>query len=273
MAPPAPVKHVTSRANPLFRDWLKLAKSGRERREQGLTLIDGVHLLEAYLRRGRTPRDVAVAEGTLGRREIAALLKRLAASPVILSDSLFDELTELASPTGILAVIEIPRARNEDESGCALLLEDIQDPGNLGSILRTAAAAGVKDAWLSNGCADPWSPRVLRGAMGAHFALSIHERKDLVSTALRRSGRVVALCAHAPRSLYELDLTGTIAFALGNEGTGLTSGLREVASEHAAIPMQGDVESLSVGAAAAVCLFERARQMAIRSGAQTALAR
>jgi TrmH family RNA methyltransferase len=260
-----PVKPLTSRANPLFRGWRELARSGRKRREQGLTLIDGIHLVESYLRHGGSPREVLVAEGKVEEREIAGLLRILPSSPVMLADRLFEELTELSTPTGILAVIEIPRARDDCQGSCALLLEDVQDPGNVGSILRTAAAAGAQDAWLSKGCADPWSPKVLRGAMGAHFALRIHERNDLVNTALRRSGLVVALLADAPRPLYELDLTGSVAFALGNEGTGLSPALREVASEHAAIPMHGGVESLGVGAAAAVCLFERARQVAFRS--------
>ena len=228
-------------------------------------MIDGIHLIESYLRHGGSPREVMVAEGKVQEREIAGLLRILPSSPVILADRLFEELSELSTPTGILAVIEIPRARDECQGACALLLEDVQDPGNVGSILRTAAAAGAEDAWLSKGCADPWSPKVLRGAMGAHFGLRIHERNDLVNTALRRPGLVVALLADAPRSLYELDLTGTVAFALGNEGSGLSSAVREVASEHAAIPMHGDVESLGVGAAAAVCLFERARQVALRS--------
>jgi TrmH family RNA methyltransferase len=259
------VKRVTSRANPLFRGWRRLATSRGERREQGLTLIDGVHLLEAYLQRGRTPREVIVSEDAPDQRAIARLLARLPVSPVIVSDRLFKDLTELTTPTGILAVIEIPTPRVETHAECALLLEDIQDPGNLGSILRTAAAAAVGAAWLSKGCADAWSPRVLRGGMGAHFSLPIHERKDLVNTALRRTGRTVALSADAPCSLYELDLTGTIAFAFGNEATGLSPALREVASDHAAIPMGGDVESLNVGAAAAVCLFERNRQRSLHS--------
>jgi len=255
------VKRITSHANPLFRDWFKLATSARDRRKQGLTLIDGVRLLDTYLRHHRTPQDVLVAESAAGRREISALLRRLQVSPVILADRLFDELTELSTPSGILAVIEIPRTRDQGAGGCWLLLEDIQDPGNLGSILRTAVAAGVSDAWLSKGCADAWSPRVLRGAMGAHFALCIHERSNLVNVALRRSGSVIALEVDGPSSLYHLDLRGAIAFALGNEGSGLSSALREVATEHAAIPMQGDAESLNVAAAAAVCLFERFRQL------------
>ena len=141
------------------------------------------------------------------------------------------------------------------------MLEDIQDPGNLGSILRSAAAAGVRHAMLSKRCAQAWSPRVLRAAMGAHFVLNIYEFVDLPDAARAFQGTVVATCTRAPRSVYDVDLTSGIALLFGNEGAGLSCELLAAAHEVVAIPMPGRVESLNVAATVAVCLFERVRQL------------
>jgi len=138
-----------------------------------------------------------------------------------------------------------------------VLLEDIQDPGNLGALLRTAAAAGVEQAYLSTACADAWSPKALRGGQGAHFRLGVQERADLVAVARRFPVHAAVLGAR--ESLFDLDLRGTAGFAFGNEGAGLSEALR-ACTRPFSIPMSGQVESLNVAAAAAVCLFERVRQ-------------
>jgi TrmH family RNA methyltransferase len=140
------------------------------------------------------------------------------------------------------------------------LLEDIQDPGNLGSILRTAAAAGCDAAFISTGCADVWSPKVLRAAMGGHFALSLHEHADLFNVAAVFEGTLFATSLQASASLYDSKLNGNVAFAFGNEGAGLSAELSNLCRQRVRIPMHGKVESLNVAAAAAVCLFEAARQ-------------
>ncbi|HSQ04408.1 MAG TPA: RNA methyltransferase, partial [Burkholderiales bacterium] len=142
----------------------------------------------------------------------------------------------------------------------SLLLEDIQDPGNLGSILRSAAAAGVGQVVLSRGSVHAWSPRVLRAGMGAHFALQIHEDADLLKSVTAFRGRVVATRQDAPRVVFDADLTGTVALLFGNEGGGLPASLLQAAHDVVSIPMPGKSESLNVAAAAAVCLFERVRQ-------------
>lgn len=257
------IKYIASAANPFYRALLRLSRDGRERREQALTVIDGVHLIEACLMSGETPRHVVVAEGAWSRQEIAALMRRLPAPPIIVTDRLFASLTELKSPSGILAVIAIPDVQPPIAPGFGILLEDVQDPGNLGSILRSSAAAGVSDAWLSAGCADAWSPKVLRAAMGAHFSLRLHQSADLLRIALRCPHRVIGLTLRAARPIFQLNLTGPVALALGNEGSGLSARLSEAATELATIPMPGRAESLNVAAAAAIGLFERVRQMSV----------
>jgi TrmH family RNA methyltransferase len=144
-----------------------------------------------------------------------------------------------------------------------LLLEGIQDPGNLGSILRSAAAAGCDAVFLSPACADAWSPKVMRAAMGGHFALHIYEQQNLPDIAKQFSGKVLATSLQAAHSLYDCDMAGAVALMVGNEGAGLTNNLLVCATERVSIPMPGKVESLNVAAATAICLFEAARQRAI----------
>lgn len=256
------MKHISSHDNPLFKELLKLAGSSRQRSKSGLALLDGVHLVQAYLATGHKPQHLLLREAALQQREVAELLNRLQGVPLTqLDDRLFAELTELKTPSAILALIELPKpAMPAAHSHFCLLLEDIQDPGNLGSMLRTAAAAGCDAVFLSNGCADVWSPKVLRAGMGGHFALSIHESADLPAVAAAFHGQVLAATPAAKTSLYECDLRGKLAFAAGNEGAGLSEGLLAAASKRITIPMPGKVESLNVAAAAAVCLFEAARQ-------------
>jgi len=202
-----------------------------------------------------------VTEAALQDGEVAELLNGLSGVPVSQLDSkLFAELSELKTPGGILALIDIPgvSALPGAVSFC-VLLEDIQDPGNLGSILRSAAAAGCDAVFLSRGCADAWSPKVLRAGMGGHFVLGIYDSADLLAVAAEFSGKLFAASLDATNSLYDCDLRGKLAFAVGNEGAGLSENLL-AAGLRITIPMPGKVESLNVAAAAAVCLFEAARQ-------------
>ncbi len=255
------MKNIISRDNPTYKQLKKLAESSRERRKAGHTLLDGVHLVEAYLQSGRLPELVAVSESGLGHTECGQLLQRMRQVPLlVLADALFAELSPVETPVGLLAQIAIPSAEPGTHPDFVILLEDIRDPGNLGSILRSAAAAGVAAAWLSTGCVDVWSPKVLRAGMGAHFALAIEERADLAQKLAVFDGLSVVTSLQAEKSLYELDLRGPVAFVFGNEGAGVSPLLAEAAGTRALIPMPGRAESLNAAAAAAVCLFERVRQ-------------
>lgn len=255
------MKHIQSRANPFFKELAKLCGSARQRGKENQTLLDGAHLLSAYLDSGQQPQHLLLNSASLHDNEIAALLERAAGVPVTqLDDKLFAQLSELKTPTGILALIGIPQSTAR-QSSFALLLEDIQDPGNLGSMLRSAAAAGCDAVFLSAGCADAWSPKVLRAAMGGHFALRIYEQQDLLSGVAKTfAGKLLAAGLQAKTSLYECDLRGNLAFLIGNEGAGLSAELLELASQRITIPMPGKAESLNAAAATAICLFEAVRQ-------------
>ncbi len=251
---------IRSRDNPFYKELAKLSGSARQRNKSNQTLLDGAHLLTAYLDSGDQPRHILLNAAALNDGEIAGLLQRLKGIPATqLDDKLFAGLSELKTPTGILALIDIPQP-SVAQSHFALLLEDIQDPGNLGSMLRSAAAAGCDAVFLSSGCADAWSPKVLRAAMGGHFALRIYERQDLPGVAKSLPGTLLATSLHAKHSLYDCDLRGKAAFLIGNEGAGLSAGLLKLATQEISIPMPGKIESLNAAAAAAICLFEVVRQ-------------
>jgi RNA methyltransferase, TrmH family len=256
------VKRITSADNPQYRMLLKLAQSSRERRKAGLSLLDGIHLIDAYRQGFGAPVEVAVSETALAHAEIVALLERLRPlQPLLLSDGLFASLSTVSTPTGIVASIRTPRAVALPETlDSCVLLEDIQDPGNLGSILRSAAGAGIHHVCLSKSSVHSWSPRVLRAGMGAHFMLDIHEQCDLVEIARGFPGKVVVTVINAGKMLYDVDLSQTVAMVFGNEGAGVSAELGALAHETVAIPMPGKIESLNVAAAAAICLFERVRQ-------------
>lgn len=261
-----PVKRVTSRENSLFKELLKLAGSSRQRRKTARTLLEGARLVDAYHAAGGVPEHLVVTEEALKSTQLGKLLKALRQVPItVLADPLFSEISQLETPAGILALIAIPKpVKDPNEAEFMVLLEGIQDPGNLGSILRSAAAAGAKRVCLSKDCAEAWSPKVLRAAMGAHFSLAIAEGIDLVQAAERFSGKVVATAPDAEQSLYRVRLGGPLAFIIGNEGAGISTLLRQAADEVVAIPMAGKTESLNAAAAAAVCFFERVRQLSVR---------
>lgn len=257
---PVLIKYIESKDNASFKRLLGLAEDRASRRQSGRTLLDGEHLLEAALAQNITPTQLIFAQSALDKAQ-GNWARRLSQVPVlVLADALFKRLSPVDSPTGLLAEIAIPQPAT-DPAGCRVLLEDVQDPGNLGAILRVAAAAGCVAVHLSRGCAEAWSPKCLRGGQGAHFLLAIHEQVDLLTLAEDGGMPVYAAALGAGRSLYDLDLRGSLGFAFGNEGAGLGKSLL-AACQPFSIPMPGRVESLNVATAAAVCLFERVRQLA-----------
>jgi RNA methyltransferase, TrmH family len=254
------LKHVSSADNPQFKSLVKLAESSRERRLAGYSLLDGVHLVQAYCQRLGVPEQLVVSQSGTTDMQVQALLQ--GSAPVLcLSDHLFKQLSSVVTPTGIIALIKTPRRETLPATlDTCVLLEDVQDPGNLGSILRSCAAAGIQQIFLSKQAVNAWSPRVLRAGMGAHFCIEIYERINLIALVRAFPGRVLVTQGAAVRSVFEADLTGKIALVFGNEGCGVSAALCACAHEAIAIPMPGGTESLNVAAAAAVCLFERVRQ-------------
>ena len=253
-------KHIVSRDNPVFKYQKKLVESARERRAEGKTLLDGVHLIESYCAAFGDPEIIIIPEGK-SSLEATQLMQHLEhVSTIMFPTLMFAELTPVSSSTGILAVVKTPNIAPPNTVKFALMLEDIQDPGNLGSMIRTALGAGVQAIYLSKGCTDAWSPKALRGGQGAQFYVPIIEGVDIVGAMQNFAGNTYA-ATMAGESLYMQDLTQPSAFVIGNEGAGLSNKAMEAASHQISIPMNKNLESLNAAAAAAVCLFERARQV------------
>lgn len=253
---------LRSRDNPRVRHWRTLAHDARMRRTEGRALIEGAHLVAAYLASGARPISLLVSESGRADAEIAALAGRAGVEPQLLADPLFRWVVDVASPAGIAAEIEVPRQAGDTREGDCVFLEAIQDAGNVGAILRSAAAFGVRDAVLGRGCADPWSPKALRAAMGAHFALGLRGVEDLGAAVAAFAGTTVCAVAHGGRPLAEMELGPRVGWIFGAEGQGVSAALAAQAAQRASIALAPGTESLNVAAAAAILFYERARRSA-----------
>lgn len=261
------MKTITSRDNPRYKELKLLATNAAARRKAGSTLLDGVHLCAAYLERVGAPDLCVASESGLAHPEVAPLVDRCeerGVACVVLPDNLYQTLSQVEHGVGLLFVVPVPHAALPPKLDCpAVLLDGLQDPGNLGSILRSAAAAGIECVVCGNGTAAAWSPKVLRAGMGAHFQLRIVENADLAGLMDSAVVPVLATSSHAARRIYDVDLARPVAWLFGNEGQGVSQALLERATERVVIPHPGQIESLNVAACAAVCLFEQVRQQSL----------
>ncbi|HYA46901.1 MAG TPA: RNA methyltransferase [Burkholderiales bacterium] len=260
------MKLLRSRDNPQVRRWRRLMRDRRLRRREARALIEGLHLVEAFLERGGAPVALLASERALERADVARLVARSGLSPVVMSDAVFEAIADAEAPVGIAAEIPLPAEQPSLAAAQAcVFLEGIQDMGNLGAILRVAAGFDVHDVVLARGCADAWAPKTLRAGMGAHFALRILQVDDLAAAMDEFAGRIVCAVAHGGRPLAQIDLTGRAGLVFGAEGQGVSAATAARAAERATIPLATGIESLNVAAAAAICLYERVRQL--RTGA------
>lgn len=257
------MERIASRQNAHFKQARKLAESARERNKSKQILMDGTRLIRAYAEQfGLEDATLLISESGVNRPDIQQILETMSPRHVyLLADELFAEIAQVETPEGITAIAAMPRVESKASDDFRILLDGIQDPGNLGGLLRTAAAAGATSAYLAKGCADVWSPRSLRGGMGAQFILPIRERIDPEIALSGFRGAVVATSPRASQSIYDVDLSGPVAMIFGSEGRGLPDDVSALANQLVHIPMAGKVESLNVAAAAAICCFERLRQI------------
>jgi TrmH family RNA methyltransferase len=259
------MQRVTSPKNPRLKEAARLLASSRDRRKAGRCVLEGEHLIEVYQARVGPPEFLLVVDERRDDVHLAVLAARMPAADVLaVPAALFAEISTLPAAIGALAVVPTPGAsRLPQPAQFHLLLDDVQDPGNVGTILRTAAAAGVDQVLLSKHCAFAWSPKTLRAAQGAHFLTTIVEDVDLGEWAARfvaAGGQVLATVPAAGRNLFDVPLTRPLAIAVGNEGSGLSAPLLAQAHLRVTIPMPGGMESLNAAAAAAVVLFEAVRR-------------
>ncbi len=255
---------ITSAHNARLKDLLRLAASSRDRRKSGRCVLEGAHLVAVYCERHGAPELLAVSDEAIARGEVRALADRVPASRVIVVPArLIAASATLPADVGVLAVIPTPVGAARHDASFTLLVEDVQDPGNVGSMLRTAAAAGVSQVLMSKACAFAWSPKALRAGQGAHFLTTIVEDIDLPqwSAAFRRGGgQVIGTRVRGGDDLYNTALRAPLAIAIGSEGAGLSDAVSEQCDRLVTIPMARGNESLNAAVAAAVILFEAVRQ-------------
>ncbi|MBB3221333.1 TrmH family RNA methyltransferase [Pseudoduganella umbonata] len=264
------MKTITSRDNAQYKELKHLATSAHALRKAGRTLLDGVHLCETWLQLRGQPEQCIVSDSGLRHPEVVALVAKLEAHHgrvLQLPDALYEPLSQVEHGVGILFLVEMPRpAVPAALAANAVLLDNVQDPGNVGSILRSAAAAGIGEVYCSPGTAFCWSPKVLRAAMGAHFVLEIHENVALAPLLEGAKIATLATSGYAKQKLYDVDLKRPVAWVFGHEGQGVSDELLGLARHQVVIPHLGQVESLNVAACAAVCFFEQVRQSQARAG-------
>jgi TrmH family RNA methyltransferase len=246
---------LRSRANPRVRHWSKLARDGRYRKEKRRALIEGPHLVAALLARGLKPLSLLATEAALRDADMSSLSAKAGLSPVLVAENVFRGIVDAETPQGIAAEIEIPRAQPDPEASC-VFLEGVQDAGNVGAIIRSAAAFGIGSVVVDRACADPWSPKVLRAGMGGHFSLQIGVVASLEVELERFQGRMICTVPKGGQDLHKADLAGRLGWLFGSEGRGVSPQLQEKAAVRVAIPTSAGTESLNVAAAAAICLYE-----------------
>jgi TrmH family RNA methyltransferase len=258
------MNRIESARNERLREVARLIASSRERRKSGRCVLEGTHLIDVYRARMGTPETLVVVDDRIDEPEVARLIAHVpAARTLLVSRKLFAEIATSPPDVGALAVVGTPRAEPPSAGDFCLLLEDVQDPGNVGSIIRTAAAAGVEQVLLSRHCAFAWSPKVLRAGQGAHFLTTLVEDVDLVEWVgafRRQGGKALATAVADGTPLYSANLRGRVAIAIGSEGRGLSDALLAVADQRVTIPMASGTESLNAAAATAIVLFEAVRQ-------------
>jgi TrmH family RNA methyltransferase len=256
-------KSLASDANPSFRRWQKIAASPRAVRALGLTLAEGLHLAQAVAESGAVPEAVILRRGADGI-ELRRYLDRLAGAVegFELAASLYDRICPVEHGAGLMLAIPVPVWPAPTRCGEDMVfLDGIQDPNNLGAIVRCAAAAGVRHVLCGPNCATAWAPRALRAGMGAHLRTRICEGVEPRDLGDCLDGDwVAALSSEAP-SLWTASLPrSAIGWAFGSEGAGLSESTLAQCRLRVRIPIERDIESLNVAAAAAVCLFERQRR-------------
>lgn len=265
------MKHISSRDNPLYKELKQLASSASARKKAGKTLLDGVHLCQAFFQHRGAPEMCIVSESCVEHYEVADIVascEARATNCIVLPDNLYQALSQVENGIGVLFVVEAHQKQVPSRlSVNAVLLDNLQDPGNLGSILRSAAGAGIQQVFCSSGSASAWSPKVLRAGMGAHFLLDIYEGVDLQALMQASSIPVLATSSHTNTTIYQINLNRPLAWLFGHEGQGVAAELMALASDTVTIPQKSEIESLNVAASAAICFFEQVRQQIVGDSA------
>ena len=256
------MERISSRQNPLVKQFRDVARGD----VAGAMLLDGEHVIDEALESGVTI-DVAAFGERLGSGPLADRVQRAGVKIVLVTDAVLDAISPVKTPSGVVGIARRPDERLEDffarKPQLIAMLHDVQDPGNVGAVVRAAEGCGATGVICGDGTADPFGWKALRGAMGSAFRLPVGARQQLneaIVMARAKGLRVFATTTRGGTPLPHCDLRRPSAIIFGGEGAGLPDDLLQAADARLTIPMQPPVESLNVAIAAALVFYEAARQ-------------
>ncbi len=264
------MKKITSPDNEIYKSFARLYKR-KHRDREGLYVIEGINLIEEAVKNGAALRSIFVRDDF----EISAL-ERITGDkekdvPVyILSKALFDRTADTETPQGVAAVSEKPECSEErffEETDNVIVLDRLQDPGNIGTVIRTADAAGFAGAVIIKGTADMFSPKTVRAAAGSLYRVHLlfaDSPEDAVERLREHGRRIICTSPYAEKLFYDADMAEKAALVIGNEANGVCTELQDAADVNVRLPMEGTIESLNAAVAAAVVMYEAVRQRHMR---------
>ena len=256
---------ISSKDNELIKHIKKL-KDKKNRDENNEYIIEGVKLVEEAVSEGAKIKHIIICENTTNTYEIPTniTLEMARYSCIYVTEKIFNSITQVTNPQGIMAIVE--KSDNNDNidftQDIIVILDDVQDPGNLGTILRTLDSIGINQVIVSNGTADSYNAKVVRSTMGAIFRINIIKSDNLIETIKtikRHHFKLVVTSLQAEQSLYDTDFNKKI-IVIGNEANGVSKEIQEMADEKIKIPMLGRTESLNASVATGIVLYEYVRQ-------------
>ena len=256
---------ITSKENTLIKHIIKL-KDKKYRAEYNEFVIEGAKILKEAIEENANIKNIIISEAAINselvKKQLGEKLEKQ--EYIIVSNSIFKILTDVENPQGVLAIIEKNNKNNQIDfsQDIILILDNIQDPGNLGTIIRTVDSVGLKQIIVSKGTVDSYNSKVIRSTMGAFFRVNIIESNNLIDTVkqIQNNGfKVITTSLQTDKSIYDIKIKKT-AIIVGNEANGVSKEIIDLADEKVIIPMKGKTESLNVAVATGVVLYEYLRQ-------------
>lgn len=258
---------IESKSNPRIKELRKLTER-KERRLKGLFLVEGFRMVQEAFKAGMDVKTVVCDKEEEGQLQsyLGSYLSSEAVELIMTNPDVIRQLSSTDTPQGVVAVVSYSRKAPESK-GLIIYLDRLQDPGNVGTIIRSAHAGGAGWVILGKGSADPYSDKAMRSSMGSIFHIPVTVDGDDELEMLISEGIPLAVTSlEAKRSIYSSDLTGDMVLVIGNEGNGVRQGLIDMATILLRIPMPGSAESLNASIAASVIIFERVRQLEEKQG-------
>lgn len=265
------MKYIQSSQNNIVKD-IKALHLKKNRDAEGLYFVEGIRFVNEAVENKQDIVKVIISdklESLNGGKELIESVEALCEDCYLLSEKLFREISDTQTPQGILAVLkkkEFDFGETVGSGNSIVVLDNLQDPGNVGTIIRTADAAGISAVILTKGCADLFSPKVLRSTMGSVFHMPVFEGMNINESILelKKSGyRVIASHLEGSDNYFDEDLTGKSAIIVGNEANGISEETTKIADKLVKIPMPGRAESLNASIAASIMIYEIVRQKQI----------